>query len=108
MGGLVALQFLRKYGKIIDGAVLIAPLVDAAEDSKPPPGVIYIAKAISFFSPTLPLVQGNGGKNNTDIKYVKEFSDDIYNYHGKIRVNSGLAMSDAFTDLQKHLDEIVT
>jgi len=103
MGGLVALQLIRKNPKLFDGVVLIAPLVDVSEDSKPNIAVYYIGQLLNIITPTLPLIEGNGGKNNTDEKYVTEFKNDNLNYNGKLRVSSGLAMSSSFTDLQKTL-----
>jgi acylglycerol lipase len=103
MGGLVALQLIRKYPSLFDGAIFLAPLVDVSQDSKPNTAVFYIAKMIKYFNPvwlftnkkTLAMVEANAGKNNTDEKYEIEFQNDKLNYHGKLRVGTGLAMSES-------------
>jgi len=104
MGGLITLQTIIKKPKLFDGAVLIAPLVDVSEGSKPNIAVIYIAKLIKYFNGTLPLVEI--GKLNSEEKYAIEFKNNKLNYSGKLRVGTGVAMQDSFLELQKKLGEI--
>ena len=89
LGGLISLQLVRKHKDLFDGLLLIAPLIKVSEDSNPSEIVQFIGRGINYLFPTLAIIEGNNGKNNTYKKYQIEFEKDPLNYNGKVLIGTG-------------------
>jgi alpha-beta hydrolase superfamily lysophospholipase len=106
MGGLIGFQTIKQYPDVFNGYIALAPLVVPTH----PPNffVIKAANLLNWMAPNWALIDPQLDNLNTDLKVKEEFEGDDLSYHGKLRVGTGVAMQDAFLDLQANADKITT
>eukprot|EP00128_Syssomonas_multiformis_P002165 Colp12_sorted_trinity150504_noHs@7012 len=106
LGGHITLQYSLLYPETIKGMVLLCPAIYPAGDSTPHIVVQQIAKVLRLVCPSLPVVEGNRGKNCTLQEHEDAFLADPRNYRGRLRIGTGLAMLDSFLDLRANLHKV--
>lgn len=112
LGGLIILHALSKGGpKLVDGAIILCPATEIHEASRPSHLMESIGRLLQKYTPKLPLVKANHGKNNSpEIAAVADAdkqADPLY-YPGKMRIGTGLALLEGIASIQDKLQLIET
>lgn len=106
MGGLIGFVTVKSKPDIFNGYISMGPLVIPTN----PPNLVvtYIAYGLNYLASKLAMIDPQLDNINTDKKIYKEFIADGLSYTGKLRIGTGLAMQEAFLELQNHCDQITT
>ncbi|CAH0515264.1 unnamed protein product [Peronospora belbahrii] len=112
LGGLIILHALSKGGpKLVDGAIILCPATEIHEASRPSHLIETIGRLLHEYTPKLPLVTANRGKNSSPevaaFVDADKQADPLY-YPGKMRVGTGLALLEGITSIQDKLQLIET
>jgi alpha-beta hydrolase superfamily lysophospholipase len=108
MGGAIALNVSRLT--VVDGVVLLAPMVKQSAANVPAAPVLSILRFLSWVCPSLAVISPNA--MDDDIQYTdperRELcrSDQASCYHGKMRLGTAATLLDISLDLHAHLEEI--
>lgn len=112
LGGLLVLLVLLKIqAGLIDGAVILCPVVQIHSNSRPSKVLEFIGNVLLRVAPKLPFVEGNRKQNcHPEIADAVEASkcEDPMFYNGKLRIGSGFAILEGVKYIQDKLHTIRT
>jgi len=101
LGGLVTLKYSMKYPHGVKGLVLLCPLLIPASQSSPKVWVRRIMMILHSLSPELPVARANKGKGYSIKEAMLEDAADKREYHGGLRIGTGVALLRAL-DTARH------
>jgi len=106
MGGLIGFELIKMQPDLFNGYISMGPLIIP---TNPPNFVVTnIAYLLNLFASQTALIDAQLDNINTDKKVYQEFLKDNLNYTGKLRVGTGLAMQEAFFDIQANCEKLDT
>jgi acylglycerol lipase len=106
MGGGLACEIARSCGRMINGVVLLAPLI-MPDPKIATPFLVAVSSALSSWLPKLPLRALDPVLMSRDPEEVLSYVNDPLNYHGRIRARVGKELLDLMEDITTyaHLDD---
>lgn len=109
MGGAVALNVARVEPLLVQGCVLLAPMLRIAEEALPPAWQVPLLQGLACMVPGLAAL----GSNATDpsVQYAdperrKECMEDTMVYQGRMRLGSANACLQTAIELSQHFHEV--
>lgn len=108
MGGAVAFNLCTRLPERVSGVVLVAPMVDIADEMKLPPVIVAVLSFIAHYLPLAPItpipdITERCFRNRETLLRSKT---DPLSYSGMPRLGSALAMLMATEDISKRLHEL--
>lgn len=105
-GGLITMQYLRKYGNEVAGSILMCPLIKLAGGIHPPKPVELFGSLLRSIFPEMPFATANKRKGFSDPEIMEEALSSPLTYQGNLRIGTGFALKESFEVLAQNLHEI--
>jgi len=105
MGGLIAIHVANAEPTLFKGVVLSGPAIHP-DPAVAQPIKIKLGQLLSNLLPKLPLDPLPVTGVSSDPQVVANYQEDILNYHGGMRVRTGMTMLKAMQDIPKFIKQV--